>query len=148
MFEAMKKIVFTLAAIATLFTSCVKSEGEQILVEKNTTIAVEVAPESRTYTDGTNIYWAETGEQLNIIYFADESTSRRQSPTHTDYTLVDNRAQFTADFTTTDGATKYTFGAFQVFFKAYAVNFNTSAILRKPSAYNIDGCRFTRTVNA
>ena len=124
MFEAMKKIVFTLAAIATLFTSCVKSEGEQILVEKNTTIAVEVAPESRTYTDGTNIYWAETGEQLNIIYFADESTSRRQSATHTDYTLVDNRAQFTADFTTTDGATKYTFGAFY----PYAYKSTTSSI--------------------
>ena len=124
MFEAMKKIVFTLAAIATLFTSCVKSEGEQILVEKNTTIAVEVAPESRTYTDGTNIYWAETGEQLSIIYFADESTSRRQSATHTDYTLVDNRAQFTADFTTTDGATKYTFGAFY----PYAYKSTTSSI--------------------
>ena len=124
MFEAMKKIVFTFAAIATLFTSCVKSEGEQILVEKNTTIAVEVAPESRTYTDGTNIYWAETGEQLNIIYFADESTSRRQSATHTDYTLVDNRAQFTADFTTTDGATKYTFGAFY----PYAYKSTTSSI--------------------
>lgn len=124
MFEAMKKIVFTLAAIATLFTSCVKSEGEQILVEKNTTIAVEVAPESRTYTDGTNIYWAETDEQLNIIYFADESTSRRQSATHTDYTLVDNRAQFTADFTTTDGATKYTFGAFY----PYAYKSTTSSI--------------------
>ena len=124
MFEAMKNIVFTLAAIATLFTSCVKSEGEQIFVEKNATITVEVAPESRTYTDGTNIYWAETGEQLNIIYFADESTSRRQSATHTDYTLVDNRAQFTADFTTTDGATKYTFGAFY----PYAYKSTTSSI--------------------
>ena len=118
----MKKIVFTLAAIATLFTSCVKSEGEQIFVEKNATITVEVAPESRTYTDGTNIYWAETGEQLNIIYFADESTSRRQSATHTDYTLVDNRAQFTADFTTTDGATKYTFGAFYPYFYKYSTS--------------------------
>ena len=124
MFEAMKKIVFTLAAIATLFTSCVKSEGEQFFVEKNTTIAVEVTPESRTYTDGTNIYWAESGEQLNIIYFADDSTTRRQSATHEDYTLTDNRAQFTADFSTTDGATKYTFGAFY----PYAYKSTTSSI--------------------
>lgn len=109
----MKKLVYTLTAIAALLSSCVKSADEQIVVEKSSTVTIEaLAAESRTYIEGTEIRWAERGEQLNIIYFADESTSRRQSATHEDYTLTNNCAEFTADITTTDGATKYTFGAF------------------------------------
>ena len=46
----MKKLVYTLTAIAALLSSCVKSADEQIVVEKSTTVAVEVAPaESRTF---------------------------------------------------------------------------------------------------
>ncbi len=109
----MKKLVYTLTAISALLSSCVKSADEQIVVEKSSTVTIEaLAAESRTYIEGTEIRWAERGEQLNIIYFADESTSRRQSATHEDYTLTNNCAEFTADITTTDGATKYTFGAF------------------------------------
>ena len=123
--KAMKKLVYTLTAISALLSSCVKSQGDVNFVEETKTIAVEVAADnSRTYFDGEQILWAESGEQLNIIYFADDSTSRRQSATHTDYSLVDNRAQFTADFTTTDGATKYTFGAFY----PYAYKSTTSSI--------------------
>lgn len=109
----MKKLVYTLTAIAALLSSCVKSADEQIIIEKSSTVTIEaLAAESRTYIEGTEIRWAERGEQLNIIYFADDSTTRRQSATHEDYTLTNNCAEFTADITTTDGATKYTFGAF------------------------------------
>ncbi|MBQ2424246.1 MAG: hypothetical protein II262_05535, partial [Alistipes sp.] len=109
----MKKLVYTLTAIAALLSSCVKSADEQIVVEKSSTVTIEaLAAESRTYIEGTEIRWAERGEQLNIIYFADDSTTRRQSATHEDYTITNNCAEFTADITTTDGATKYTFGAF------------------------------------
>lgn len=120
----MKKLVYTLA-IAALLSSCVKSADEQIVVEKSTTVAVEVAPaESRTFIEGTEIRWAESGEQLNIIYFADDSTTRRQSATHEDYTLTNNCAEFTADITATDGATQYTFGAFY----PYAYKSATSSV--------------------
>jgi hypothetical protein len=100
-----------MAAVAML-TGCMKEEA-QTSSEKTSKISVEIAETAtKTYVEGEKIYWHETGEQLNIIYFADESTTRRQSPTDTDYSLVDNKATFTADFTPTDGAEKYTFGAF------------------------------------
>lgn len=121
----MKKLVYTLTAIAALLSSCVKSADEQIVVEKSSTVTIEaLAAESRTYIEGTEIRWAERGEQLNIIYFADDSTTRRQSATHEDYTLTNNCAEFTADITATDGATKYTFGAFY----PYAYKSTTSSI--------------------
>ena len=122
---AMKRILFTLTAIAALVCSCTNELGEQNIVEQSATIAVEVTPaDARTYVDGNIIRWAESGESLNIIYFADDSYSRRQSQTHEDYTVTDNRAQFTADFTKTDGASKYTFGAFY----PYAYKSTTSSI--------------------
>ena len=110
----MKKIIFALSAVA-LMVGCANEPVETpIELEKTTTVTVEVTPEqqTRTYTEGNKIYWNTTGEQLNIIYFADESTTRRQSATHADYTLTENKATFTADITATDGATKYTLGAF------------------------------------
>lgn len=125
-FTAMKKFVYTLTAIAALLSSCVKSADEPVVVEKSATIAVEAtSAESRTYIEGSEIHWAESGEQLNIIYFADDSTTRRQSATHEDYTLTDNCAEFTAEITATDGATKYTFGAFY----PYAYKYTTSSLL-------------------
>ena len=111
----MKKLVYTLSVIAALLSSCVKSADEQTIVEKSTTISVEVTPEqSRTYVDNDNIFWSPTGEQVDIIYFNDISTSssRRQTASHQNYTLTDNRIEFTTDITATDGATTYTFGAF------------------------------------
>lgn len=111
----MKKIIFALSAVA-LMVGCANEPVETpIELEKTTTVTVEVTPEqqTRTYTEGNKIYWNTTGEQLNIIYFADDnSSSRRQSATHADYTLTDNKATFTADLTATEGATKYTLGAF------------------------------------
>ena len=116
-------IVFALLAL--LFNACAQGNIELPTTEATATISVDVTPEqTRTYTDGTKIFWHETGEQLNIIYFADQSTSRRQSATHQDYTLTDNRAQFTADFNKTEGASSYTFGAFY----PYAYKSITSSI--------------------
>ena len=113
-----------MAAVAML-TGCMKEEA-QTSSEKTSKISVEIAETAtKTYVEGEKIYWHETGEQLNIIYFADDnSSSRRQSATHEDYSLVDNKATFTADFTPTDGAEKYTFGAFY----PYAYKYSTSSI--------------------
>lgn len=125
--SAMRKYFILTATILAFFAQgCATDNTTEVAPEKSTTITVEAdgGDLSRTYVENDVIRWHATGEQLNIIYFADESTSRRQSATHTDYTVVDNRAQFTADFTTTDGATKYTFGAFY----PYAYKSTTSSI--------------------
>ena len=121
-----KYFILTASILAFFAQSCATENTTDIAPEKTTTIEVEAdgGDLSRTYVDNDIIRWHESGEQLNIIYFADESTSRRQSATHTDYSIVDNRALFTADFTTTDGATKYTFGAFY----PYAYKSTTSSI--------------------
>ena len=113
-----------MAAVAML-TGCMKEEA-QTPSEKTSKISIEIAETAtKTYVEGEQIYWHESGEQLNIIYFADEnSSSRRQSATHADYTLVDNKATFTADITSTDGATTYTFGAFY----PYVYKYSTSPI--------------------
>lgn len=113
-----------MAAVAML-TGCMKEEA-QTPSEKTSRISIEIAETAtKTYVEGEQIYWHESGEQLNIIYFADEnSSSRRQSATHADYTLVDNKATFTADITATDGATTYTFGAFY----PYAYKYSTSSV--------------------
>ncbi len=121
----MKRLLFTLISFALLASCSTDNLGDNAPVLATSKISVEVTPEpTRTYTDGSQIFWAESGEQLNIIYFADDSTTRRQSATHEDYTLTDNCAEFTADITATDGATKYTFGAFY----PYAYKYTTSSI--------------------
>lgn len=112
-----------MASVAML-TGCMKEEA-QTSSEKTSKISVEIAETAtKTYVEGEKIYWHETGEKLNIIYFADESTTRRQSATHEDYSLVDNKATFTADISPTDGASTYTFGAFY----PYAYTSITSSI--------------------
>lgn len=125
---AMKKLVYTLTAISALLCSCVNNQSEINFVEGAKTVAVEVtADNSRTYFEGEQILWAESGEALNIIYFAEvegEAMSRRQTSTHQDYTVKDNCAEFSADFNSTSGATKYTFGAFY----PYASKLTTSSI--------------------
>ena len=109
----MRRILFTLTAIAALVCSCTNELGEQNIVEQSATIAVEVTPaDARTYVDGNAIRWAESGESLSIISFADESTSRSMTMTDPDYKVTDNRALFTASIRKTDGASKYTLGAF------------------------------------
>ena len=113
---AMKKLVYTLTAISALLSSCVKSQSDVNFAEGTRTIAVEVTTDnSRTYFEGEQILWAESGEALNVIYFAEvegEASSRRQTSTHENYTITNNCAEFSADFNPISGATKYTFGAF------------------------------------
>ena len=110
---AMKRILFTLSAIAAIVCSCTKELGEQNFVEQSASIAVEVTPvDARTYVDGTAIRWAEAGESLSIISFADDSTTRYMAMTDPDYKVTDNRALFTASIHKTDGASQYTLGAF------------------------------------
>ena len=121
----MKRLFAPIITLALLVAGCAKEEVENITSESISTITVEATGDNtRTYVDGQIIRWHDEGEQLNIIYFADESTTRRQSATHEEYSVVDNRAMFTADFTTTDGALQYTFGAFY----PYAYKGTTSSI--------------------
>lgn len=111
--SAMKRFFAPIIALALLTVGCAKEEMPNVTPEQRRTIGVVAEGDAtRTYVDGETIKWHDSGEQLNIIYFADDSTTRRQSATHEDYTVEDNRAMFTADFTTTDGALQYTFGAF------------------------------------
>ena len=120
----MKKLFILLSAAAVMLASCAQ-EADYTPSENTFTVQVEVTDNTtKTYTEGDKIYWHETGEQLNIIYFADESTTRRQSATHEDYKLENNKISFTADFSKTDGAEKYTFGAFY----PYAYKSTTSSI--------------------
>lgn len=122
---AMKRFFAPIIALAMLTVGCAKEEMPNVTPEQTRTIGVVAEGDAtRTYVDGETIKWHDSGEQLNIIYFADESTTRRQSATHEDYTVEDNRAMFTADFTTTDGALQYTFGAFY----PYAYKSTTSTI--------------------
>lgn len=124
----MKRILFTLTAIAALVSSCTKEQGVQNIVEQSATIAVEVTPaDARTYVDGTAIRWAESGESLNIIYFGQvegENTSRRQTSTLENYTVADNRAIFSASINPISGTTHYTMGAFY----PYAYKYSTASV--------------------
>ena len=110
----MKRFLYTLTAFALFATSCNNDNlGDNISLENKTTISVEaIGDDSRTYVENDQIFWSESGEKLNIIYFNDVNSSRTQIGTNTDYTVVDNRASFTANFYATEGATQYTFGAF------------------------------------
>lgn len=124
----MKKVLFIASLLAIVAQSCTKEDSQNVVAEQKTTIEVvaDLGDETRTYYDGDNIKWATADEQLNIIYYADDnSSSRRQTATHTDYTIdAEGRILFTADFTTTDGATSYTLGAFY----PYAYKSTTSSI--------------------
>ena len=126
----MKRVLFFASLLAMFAQGCAKEDANNIVAtEKTTTIevAVDLDGETRTYLGVDNkIHWAEMGEQLNVIYYADDNlSSRRQTSTHTDYTIAENGSiTFTADFTTTDGATSYTLGAFY----PYAYKYSTSSI--------------------
>lgn len=126
----MKRALFFASLLAIFAQSCANDFNEENIVpEQKTTIkvAVDLDEETRTYLDADKkIHWAESNEQLNVIYYADDnSASRRQTPTHADYTINENGSiLFTADFSTTDGATSYTMGAFY----PYAYKSVTSSI--------------------
>lgn len=121
----MKKLFIALSAAAAILAGCAQ-ETEYTPAEKTCTLTVEVEDNTtKTYVEGDKIYWHESGEQLNVVYFAEvegEPTSRYQAGTHTEYTLVDNKATFTADFNTFSGATSYTFGAFYPYVSKYSTS--------------------------
>ena len=138
---AMKRFFAPIIALAMLTVGCAKEVMPNVTPEQTSTITIMAEGDNtRTYVDGQTIKWHETGEQLNIIYFADESTSRRQSATHEDYTVEDNRAMFTADLNKTEGATKYTFGAFYPYaYKSTTSSINLSTLQEQtPTATSYD----------
>ncbi len=118
----MKRFLYTLTAFALFATSCNNDNlGDNISLENKTTISVEaIGDDSRTYVENDQIFWSESGEKLNIIYFNDVNSSRTQVGTNTDYTVVDNRASFTANFYATEGATTYTLGAYSPYITKYS----------------------------
>ncbi len=124
----MKKILFIASLWAIVAGGCAKEQMQNIATETKTTIKVtaELEPQTRTYYDSDIIRWAETGELLNIIYYADDNSStRRQTVTHEDYIIdAQGRIMFSADFSATSGATSYTLGAFY----PYTDNQETSSI--------------------
>lgn len=128
MVESMKRVLFLASLLAIVAGGCTKEDTQNIAAESKTTIKVtaELDEMTRTYVDGQKIKWSETGEQLNIIYYADDdSSNRRQTATDTDYTIdAEGRIEFSADFSTTDGAKSYTLGAFY----PYAYKSTTSSI--------------------
>lgn len=139
--RAMKRFFAPIIALAMLTVGCAKEVMPNVTPEQTSTITIMAEGDNtRTYVDGQTIKWHETGEQLNIIYFADESTSRRQSATHADYTVEDNRAMFTADLNKTEGATKYTFGAFYPYaYKSTTSSINLSTLQEQtPTATSYD----------
>ena len=118
----MKRFLYTLTAFALFATSCNNDNlGDNISLENKTTISVEaIGDDSRTYVENDQIFWSESGEKLNIIYYNDVNSSRTQVGTNTDYTVVDNRASFTANFYATEGATTYTLGAYSPYITKYS----------------------------
>ena len=139
--RAMKRFFAPIIALAMLTVGCAKEVMPNVTPEQTSTITIMAEGDNtRTYVDGQTIKWHETGEQLNIIYFADESTTRRQSATHEDYTVENNRAMFTADLNKTEGATKYTFGAFYPYaYKSTTSSINLSTLQEQtPTATSYD----------
>ncbi len=112
----MKKILyivlFTVLALQGCNTESVDSMSK---LTKSTIRIVTEIDDTRTYLEDDNkIHWAESGEQLNIIYYSDNNSSEiSQTPTHADYTIEsDGRIIFSADITTVEGAASHTLGAF------------------------------------
>ena len=69
-----KYFILTASILAFFAQSCATENTTDIAPEKTTSIEIEVdgGDLSRTYVDNDIIRWHETGEQLSIIYFADE----------------------------------------------------------------------------
>ncbi|MBO5697184.1 MAG: fimbrillin family protein [Alistipes sp.] len=139
----MKKILLIVPFVALLVLGCSSEDVNISAVEPTTTIEVVAdIKDSRTYYDGSAIHWADSGEQLNILYYDDDnSLSISQTPTHTNYIIdSEGRIRFTADFTTTNGATRYTLGAFYPY--AYQTNNSSMSIdiaqEQSPSADSYD----------
>ncbi len=113
----MKKSYFYFAAVtaaASVAVSC-NSELEANLSDDLTkhTIIVESEAPTKTYIDeGAVVHWAETGDELGLLYKTDISTDERVVSTG-GYTLDDEgRAKHIAEISTVDGASQYIMMAF------------------------------------
>lgn len=112
----MKKILYIVLLTALAFQSCSKESSESVSrVAMSTIKIVADIDNTRTYLgDDNKIHWAESGEQLNIIYYADNNSSEiSQTPTLADYTIdSEGRITFSTNITAVEGVTSYTLGAF------------------------------------
>lgn len=114
------KRTFIIISAALAIAGCAKETG-RISGEGIFRISVEASDNStRTFVEGDKIHWSETGEKLNIIYYADGNSSEwKHTGTDDAYTVEDNRATFTASFSAVSGAESYTFGAFMPYKQVY-----------------------------
>lgn len=111
----MKKSYFYFAAVtaaASVAVSC-NSELEANLSDDLTkhTIIVESEAPTKTYIDeGAVVHWAESGDELGLVYLTDMSSSTAGNVVKTGgYTLdTEGRAKHIAQIAKVDGASRYT----------------------------------------
>lgn len=112
----MKKILYFTLLAALAVQSCAKEGAESVSQEVVTNIEIVAAvDDTRTFLgDDNKIHWAESGEQLNIIYYSDGNPSElNQVPTNANYIIdEEGRIKFTVDLVSKEGATSHTLGAF------------------------------------
>lgn len=112
----MRQILYIILLVALTMQSCAKENFESVSKVATTTIEIVAdIDNARTFLgDDNKIHWADSGEQLNIIYYSDNnSLELSQTPTHADYTIdSEGRITFSADITAVEGVTSHTLGAF------------------------------------
>lgn len=129
----MKKSYFYFAAVtaaASVAVSC-NSELEANLSDDLTkhTIIVESEAPTKTYIDeGAVVHWAETGDELGLLYKTDISSEKVVRTGG--YTLDDEgRAKHIAEISTVDGALQYIMMAFYPYKSIYSPKASKIAFL-------------------
>lgn len=129
----MKKSFFYFAAVtaaASVAVSC-NSELEDNLSDDLTkhTIIVESEAPTKTYIDeGAVVHWAETGDDLGLLYKTDISSEKVVKTGG--YTLDDEgRAKHIAEISTVDGALQYIMMAFYPYKSIYSPKASKIAFL-------------------
>ena len=129
----MKKSYFYFAAVtaaASVAVSC-NSELEANLSDDLTkhTIIVESEAPTKTYIDeGAVVHWAETGDELGLLYKTDISSEKVVKTGG--YTLDDEgRAKHIAEISTVDGALQYIMMAFYPYKSIYSPKASKIAFL-------------------
>ena len=142
----MMRVLYLVAIVAAIVSGCTKEHPENPQAAEPSVTAKVMAnldSETRTYigADG-RVHWAASGEKLGIVYYADgRSVAREITSTHDNYTISDEgRVAFTADFTPTDGAVGYTFGAFYPYVNVHPTKTISIAIpqTQSPTAKSFD----------
>ncbi len=121
--------ICSLGAAVALFAGCskevVNGNNEEEVVKVS---VLASSPSTKTYVEGTKIYWNPTGECLNVVYRGYDKNgdlmSTRQAQTDAKYSLENGCASFTAGLSKIDGSTSYKFGAFY----PYSYRYSTSTI--------------------